>query len=56
MQRIYDALQRIHLLWKKLEETKPDTPEYAALMKQIRALSDEYRSLIDVPKKPTNSK
>jgi len=41
-------------LWKKLELTKPDTSEYEAIM-QIRALSDEYRALIDVPKKPTKS-
>jgi hypothetical protein len=31
---------------------KADTTEYAALMKQIRILSDEYRELIDAPKKP----
>jgi hypothetical protein len=43
-------------LWKELERTKPDTSEYVALMNQIRALSDEYRALIDAPKKPRESK
>jgi hypothetical protein len=56
MERIYDILQRIQSLWKELERTKPDTSEYAALMNQISALSDEYRALIDAPKKPRESK
>jgi len=56
MERIYDTLQRIQSLWKELERTKPDTSEYVALMNQIRALSDEYRALIDAPKKPRESK
>jgi len=56
MERIYDILQRIQSLWKELEQTKPDSSEHVALMKQIRALSDEYRALIDVPKKPRESK
>jgi len=55
MERIYDRLDQIRSLWKKLELTKPDTSEYEAIMNQIRALSDEYRALIDVPKKPTKS-
>jgi hypothetical protein len=56
MERIYDTLQPIQSLWKELEQTKPDTSEYVALMNQIRALSDEYRALIDAPKKPRESK
>jgi hypothetical protein len=56
MERIYDTLQRIQSLWRELERTKPDSSEYVALMNQIRALSDEYRALIDVPKKPRESK
>jgi hypothetical protein len=56
MERIYDTLQRIQSLWIELERTKPDTSEYVALMNQIRALSDEYRALIDAPKKPRESK
>ena len=56
MERIYNTLQRIQSLWKELERTKPDTSEYVALMKQIRALSDEYTALIDAPKKPRKSK
>jgi hypothetical protein len=56
MERIYDTLQRIQSLWKELERTKPDSGEYVALMNQIRALSDDYRALIDAPKKPRESK
>jgi serine/threonine-protein kinase RIO1 len=56
MERIYDILQRIQSLWKELELTRPDTSEYNALLNQIRVLSDEYVALIDVPKKPTESK
>jgi hypothetical protein len=56
MERIYDTLNRIQSLWKDLELTKPNTSEYDAILNQIRVLSDEYRALIDVPKKPTESK
>jgi hypothetical protein len=56
MERIYDTLQRIQSLWKELERTKPDSSEYVAVMNQIRALSDDYRALIDAPKKPRESK
>jgi hypothetical protein len=52
MERIYDRLQRILQLWKKLELTKPNTSEYVAIINQIRVLSDEYMALIDAPKKP----
>ncbi len=56
MERIYEALEHIKSLWKELEQTKPDSSEYDALLNQIRALSNEYRALIDVPKKPIESK
>jgi hypothetical protein len=51
MERIYDRLEHILQLWKKLEVTKPDTPEYDAFMREIRILSNEYNQLIDAPKK-----
>ena len=56
MDRIYDTLHRIRQLWEKLEQTKPKTSEYEALMGKIRTLSEEYRTLIDTPKKPKESK
>ena len=56
MERIYDILQRIQSMWKELELIKPNTSEYEALLNQIRALSDDYKALIDVPKKPRESK
>jgi len=56
MERIYDILERILQLWKKLELVKPGTREYLALMNQIRVLSEEYSALIEVPKKPRESK
>jgi hypothetical protein len=52
MERIYDILQRIQSLWKELELKKPDSSEYVALLNEIRVLSDEYKALIDLPKKP----
>ncbi len=55
MEGIYDRLQRILQLWKKLELTKPNTSEYVALMNQIRVLSEEYRARIDAPKKAKES-
>jgi len=56
MERIYDTLSRIQSLWKELERTKPDSSEYVALMNRIRDLSDEYRALVDAPKKPRELK
>ena len=55
MERIYDTLQRITQLWKKLELTKPNTSEYVTLLNQIRVLSDKYEALIDAPKKPSKT-
>jgi hypothetical protein len=46
MERIYDRLEHVLQLWKKLEITKPDTTKHDAIMKQIRILSDEYKELI----------
>jgi hypothetical protein len=46
MERIYDRLEHVLQLWKKLEITKPDTTEHNAIMNQIRILSDEYKELI----------
>jgi hypothetical protein len=56
MERVFDTLQRIQSLWKELERTKPDSSEYVVLMNQIRALSNDYKTLIDAPKKPRESK
>lgn len=56
MERVYDKLERIIQLWKQLEQTKPNTSEYVALMNQIRVLSEEYRALIETPKKPKESR
>jgi len=56
MERIFDSLQRITQLWKKLALTKPDTDEYAALMDEIRIRSEEYKALIDAPNNPVKSK
>ena len=56
MERIYDKLDNIESLWKKLDLTKPNSREYDAVIRQIRALSDEYMALIDAPKKPLESK
>jgi hypothetical protein len=56
MERIYDKLQRIQSLWNELEGKKPNTSEYDAVMNQIRVLSEEYRALIDAPKKPKEAK
>jgi hypothetical protein len=49
-------LERIHQLWKELERMEPNTSEYEALMEKIRALSAEYQSLMDTPKKRAASK
>ena len=56
MERVFNVLQRIQQLWKELEGTPPNTSEHLALMKTIRALSEEYTALIDAPKKPKDSK
>ena len=52
MDRVYASLERLKALWLELERAKSKTPEYDALMKQIRAESDAYKALIDVEKSP----
>lgn len=47
-----DKLRRIEDLWEKLKPVKPNTPEYAALIKQIGVLSIEYQQLAEVARKP----
>jgi hypothetical protein len=39
-----EKLQRIQDLWIVLERTRPNTPEYEKLVKQIHALSSEYQT------------
>ena len=56
MDRVFDTLERIRMLWKRLGELQAGTSEHEALMKQIRALSAEYQALIDAPKKPPTLK
>lgn len=53
MDRIYESLERIKVLWRKLEEQRQGTAEYAALMTEIRAASDQYRALVDTNKTPS---
>ena len=50
MDRIYASLERIKALWQQLERTKPGSPEYKAIAKQIRAESDAYNALIEAEK------
>ena len=45
-----DELKRIEELWEKLKSVKSHTPEYAALVKQIAALSGEYQKLVEATK------
>jgi hypothetical protein len=45
-------LDRLKALWAKLSFAKPGTPDYEALVKQIRAESDMYRALTDQRQTP----
>jgi hypothetical protein len=47
-----DKLQHIEELWEKLKAVKHNTPEYAALIKQIGVLSMEYQHLAEAARKP----
>lgn len=47
-----EKLRRIQLLWTELGRTRLGTPEYETLMAEIRALSSEYRALVDALRKP----
>ena len=49
---VLEKLQGIQRLWNEIQRTKPNTPEYETLMKQIRILSAEYQALVDAIKKP----
>jgi hypothetical protein len=51
-----DKLKRIQELWLELGRMKMNTPEYEILMEKIRVLSAEYQGLVDVFKKPKESK
>jgi hypothetical protein len=42
-----DKLRHIEDLWENLKRTKTGTPEYAALIKEIAALSTEYQGLVE---------
>ncbi len=53
MDRIYESLERIKALWRKLEEEPHGTARSIALMKEIRAESDAYLALLDTEKKPS---
>jgi hypothetical protein len=44
-------LQRIQQLWVELRGTKLNSPEYQDIMKKIHALSGEYHSPVDAPRK-----
>jgi hypothetical protein len=43
-------LKRITQLWQQLERTHPHTPEYDALIDQIRRETDAFRKTLDTPK------
>jgi hypothetical protein len=47
-----EKLRRIEELWEKLKGVKHNTPEYAALIKQIGVLSVEYQDLVEAARKP----
>jgi hypothetical protein len=47
-----EKLRRIEELWEKLKGVKRNTLEYAALTKQIGALSAEYQDLVEAAGKP----
>ena len=42
MDRVFASMERLEALWRQLEREKPKTPNYEALMKQIRAESMTY--------------
>ena len=45
-------LQHIQKLWSDLGRTKMDSPEYNALIEQIRLLSAEHQAILNVRKPP----
>jgi hypothetical protein len=46
-----NKLERIRKIWEELARTRPGTPEYHAIMENIRTLSAEYRVLVGASKK-----
>ena len=56
MDRMYESLERIKALWRRLEKEPQGTAEYNALMTEIRNASDAYRALVETEKKPSTSK
>ena len=46
------SLKRLIALWEKLVRLQPATPEYTALVKQIRAESDAYNALTEAKGSP----
>lgn len=51
-----EHLERIQKLWVELERTRPNTPEYQTLIKEIRVLSTEYQALVDAHQNPGKQK
>jgi hypothetical protein len=49
-------LRRIREMWKELQKTEENSPEYERLVEQIRVLATEYKALVNAPKKPEKSK
>jgi hypothetical protein len=56
MEPTSEKLQRIYELLAELKKTKVNTPEHEALLKKIRALSAEYKALINIPPKAKAAK
>ena len=56
MDRVLEKLDRIQKLWTELKQVKPNSAEYDALMKKIRALSSEYLALMHSIENPKVTK
>jgi hypothetical protein len=52
----FNKLKRVQQLWEELGRTKLNSAEYQDIMKNIRALSAEYQSLVDTSPKRGKSK
>jgi hypothetical protein len=52
----FNKLKRVQELWEELGRTKVNSAEYQDIMKNIRALSAEYQSLVEASAKPGKSK
>ena len=56
MDRVFASMERLKALWLELEQAKPKTTKYEALIKQIRAKSMTYMALVELetppPRKP----